>query len=114
MPDSPDSPASFAALAVVAIDLDTAKNVGIAVVVGLVVLAILAAWVLKTVAQKVALVVILGLLGVLVWSQRANLDECADRVKATAATGFTEDTECTFFFQDVSIDAPRNSVDTSS
>ena len=51
------------------------------------------------------MVVVLGLLAVLVWSQWASLDDCAKRVKADHAAGATgdvgTDTTCTFLGQDI-------------
>jgi hypothetical protein len=60
---------------------------------------------MKTVMQKVALVVILGLLALLVWTQRSSLQECSDKVKAagTAINQPDVDTTCTFFGRDIQI-----------
>lgn len=85
-----------------ALTLDQAKTIALLVVLALVVLAVGAAWVMKEITQKVALVVILGLLALLVWSQRASLDDCADRVRASEFRG---DTTCSFFGRDVTISA---------
>lgn len=91
-----------------ALTLGEAKNLALVVVIALAVLAIASAWLMKTVMQKVALVVILGLLGVLVWSQRASLDECADKVEAAVRAGGTQvDTSCSFLGRDVQIRTSR-------
>ena len=68
----------------------------------LVALAIASAWLMKSVAQKVAVALVLGLLAVLVWTQRASLDDCANRVKADRAAA-PADTTCTFLGQDITI-----------
>jgi hypothetical protein len=90
-----------------ALSLQTARNGAIIAVVVFVALAIASAWLMKSIAQKAALVVVLGLLAVLVWSQRASLDDCAKRVKADRAAGATADvgtdTTCTFLGQDITI-----------
>lgn len=94
-----------------ALTLGQAKNLALAIAVLLVLGAIASAWVMKTIMQKVALVVILGLLAVLVWSQRASLDECADKVRqagATAASTRAIDTTCSFFGRDVQIALGRS------
>lgn len=92
-----------------ALTVGEAKTIALAVVVVLVVLAVASAWLMKTIMQKVALVVILGLLAVLVWSQRASLDECADKVQAAVRTGGTTvDTTCSFFARDVQISTARS------
>ncbi len=91
-----------------ALTLGEAKTIALVVVVALVGLAIASAWLMKTIMQKLALVAIFGLLGVLVWSQRASLDECADKVEAAVrAGGATVDTSCSFFGRDVQIRTSR-------
>jgi membrane protein implicated in regulation of membrane protease activity len=90
-----------------ALSLQAARNGAIIAVVVLVALAIASAWLMKSIAQKVALVVVLGLLAVLVWTQRASLDDCAKRIKADrdagAAGDVGTDTTCTFLGQDITI-----------
>ena len=61
----------------------------------LVALAIASAWLMKSIAQKVALVIVLGLLAVLVWTQRASLDDCAKRVKSDRAASASGDSAAT-------------------
>jgi hypothetical protein len=89
-----------------ALTLDQAKTIATLAVAVLVVGAIGSAWLMKEIMQKVALVVILGLLAVLVWTQRSSLDDCADRVRAA---GFSDDTTCSFFGRDVTISTNRDS-----
>ena len=88
-----------------ALTLGQAKTIGILVVVALVALALISAWIMKTVAQKAALAVILGLLALLVWTQRSSLDECADKVRAG---GVRVDTTCSFFGSDIKISTQRS------
>lgn len=83
-----------------ALTLEQAKTSAILIAVALLVLAVGAAWLMKTVAQKVALAVILGLLALLVWTQRSSLDECADKVREGGTSG---DTTCSFFGRDINI-----------
>ena len=87
-----------------ALTLGQAKTIAFVVAAVLAVGAIASAWVMKTIMQKLALLLILGLLAVLVWTQRAALDECADKVKVA---GFTGDTTCTFFGRDIQISTSR-------
>ncbi len=61
--------------------------------------AIGSAMVAKKAAQKAAFVVILGLLALLIWTQRTSLDECADKVKDAGAANV--DTTCSFLGRDV-------------
>jgi protein-S-isoprenylcysteine O-methyltransferase Ste14 len=88
-----------------ALTLGQAKTVAILVVIVLVGFAVASAWLMKTVMQKVALVVILGLLALLVWTQRSSLQECSDKVKAagTAINQPDVDTTCSFFGRDIDI-----------
>lgn len=90
-----------------ALTLDQAKTIAVVVAAALVVLALVAAWIMKTIAQKVALVVVLGLLALVVWTQRASLDECADEVRSEARAGRV-DTTCSFFGRDVTISTGRD------
>ena len=88
--------------------LDEAKTFAAVAVVVLLALAVLSAWLMKELTQKIALVVILGLLALLVWSQRASLQDCADRVRSDVARGVAAtDSTCRFFGRDVEIKLPR-------
>ncbi len=89
-----------------ALTLGAAKGIAMLVVVVLAVLAIGAAWLMKTIAQKAALAVILGLLAVIVWTQRSSLNECADKVREA---GVQVDTTCSFLGKDVEISTTRDS-----
>lgn len=90
-----------------AFELDTAKNTGIYTIAGAILLALAAVWLVKQVVTKVLTVGILLAIAGLVWSQRTELTDCADDVRAswttTGTTGVTADTMCTFFGQDVTI-----------
>ena len=89
-----------------ALTLEQAKTMAILIVLALVVMAVGSAWLMKTVTQKVALFAILGLMALLVWSQRASLDECADKVREG---GISVDTTCAFFGRDINISTDRSS-----
>ena len=92
---------------VFAFDLDTAKNTSIYTVAGAILLALGAVWLVKQVVTKVLTVAILLAIAGLVWTQRTELTDCADEVRAswttTGTTGVTADTTCTFFGQGVTI-----------
>lgn len=94
---------------VLALTLGQAKTIAVIVALLLLGLALLSAWAMKTLAQKAALAVILTLLAVLVWSQRAALQECADKVRAEARTDVSQvDTTCSFVGRDVTISTVRD------
>lgn len=86
--------------AVLALTLGQAKFLALAIVLILIGGAIFSAWIMKEIAQKVVLVVIIGLVALLVWTQRSSLDECADKVREGGIRG---DTTCSFFGRDVRI-----------
>ena len=88
-----------------ALTLGQAKTIAALVVVVLIGLAIASAWIMKEVMQKVALVIILGLLALLVWTQRASLQECSDKVRAAGVNVNDPDvdTTCSFFGRDIEI-----------
>ncbi len=87
-----------------ALSLGQAKTVAVIIVIVLIALAIGSAWLMKTIAQKAAMAVIMMLLALLVWSQRASLDECADKVRAG---GVSVDETCSFFGRDIKISTNR-------
>jgi hypothetical protein len=92
---------------VLALTLETARNVTLVGVIGFLALAIITALVLRSISQKVAVAMVFGLLAVLAWSQRASLDDCADRVHDSLASGAVTDTTCSFLGRDVTVKSPR-------
>lgn len=100
------------ATAVLGLTLDEAKTIAVVVAVALVVGAVAAFWLMRTVMQKVIAVVVLALLAFAVWSQRTSLQECADKVHAAAERVGTDvtltDTECSFFGFTITIADPRS------
>lgn len=95
-----------------ALTLETAKNIAIAVTVIFVVGAVVAAWVMKTILQKLATAFVLALLAFAVYTQRTSLQDCADKVKGNFERVGTEvtvtDTDCSFFGMTVTISDPRD------
>lgn len=93
-----------------ALTLGQAKTIAVLVVIVLIGAALAAAWIMKEIMQKVALVVILGLLALLVWTQRSSLQECSDKVRA-AGVNINDpdvDTTCSFFGRDIEIKRNRD------
>lgn len=95
-----------------AISLDEAKTIAIVGVTALVVGAVVSLWIMKTLIQKVAAAVLLGLLAFAVWSQRESLQDCADKVQENYERTGTDvtvaDTDCSFFGFTVTISDPRS------
>lgn len=92
--------------AVWAIALDSAKQTGLLVAGGLALFALASAWLIKQVISKLLTILVLGGLALLVWTQRASLDDCADGVMESLRAGAVDDTTCTFFGRDVTIRSP--------
>ncbi|MDO8391948.1 MAG: hypothetical protein Q7V57_15840 [Actinomycetota bacterium] len=86
-----------------ALSLETAKTAAIVIVVAFVVLTILSAWLIKTVVTKLIVIGLLVGLGIAVYSQRASLQDCADRAKAELDAADTSGVTCTFFGTDVKV-----------
>lgn len=92
-----------------ALTLGQAQTAAALAVIVLIALAVASMWMMKELSQKVAMVVIFGLLALLVWTQRASLQECSDKVLAAGAD-FNDpdvDTTCSFLGRDIEI--KRNS-----
>lgn len=87
-----------------AISLETARNAALVVALIAVGLAVLSAWIVKAIVAKVVTAAVLVGLGLVVWTQRASLDDCADTVQERLSAGAdVVDTTCTFFGRDVPI-----------
>ena len=86
--------------------VESAKNIGIGVALGLVVLMVLMAWLVKNVATKLISVLLLAGLAFGVWTQRTSLQDCATKVKARATLGNTADVTCTFLGSDIKVPVP--------
>jgi hypothetical protein len=85
-----------------AITMETARTIAAFLVVAFGVLAIGSAVLLKSVAQKLAMLAIFGLLAVLVWTQRTSLDTCAELLRTSLSAGDSR-VVCTFFGQEVTL-----------
>lgn len=91
-----------------ALTLGQAKAIAVAVVVVLVLAAISWAWLMKTLVQKLVGVLVLAALAGVVWLQRDSLQDCADKVRASAdVAGRSVDAACSFFGRDITISARR-------
>jgi hypothetical protein len=101
---SRDHPTAYGST-MTAMTVESAKNIGIAVAVALVMLMLLSAFVIKKVTMKLLTVVILGGLAFGMWTQRSSLQDCADKVKARGVLGDTTDVTCTFLGSDIKVAA---------
>lgn len=88
--------------AVLALTTDDAKTIAIVAASVFVLLGLLAAWIMKTIVQKVIVAVILAGLAVAAWSQRTAVDQCVEDVKASI-TSDADQVTCTFFGTEVDV-----------
>jgi hypothetical protein len=90
--------------------LDEAKTIGAVVAVVLVLAAVGAFWLMRTILQKLVAVAVLALLAFAVWTQRVSLQDCADKVQANYQRVGTDvtlaDTDCSFFGFTITISDP--------
>ena len=77
---------------VLAMTVDSAKNIALLVLAGVLIVGILAVKITKSVTQKAITLLLTAGIVLGVWTQRANLSTCADKVKAQAAAGSVPDT----------------------
>ena len=90
----------------IALTMDSAKNIGIAVAVGLVALMLVMAVVIKNITTKLITMLLVGGLAFGVWTQRSSLQTCADKVKARGVLGDTTDVTCSFLGSDIKVPVP--------
>lgn len=84
----------------VALTLDTARNIAVGIVVAMATLSVLSAWLVKNLVVKGLVLVVLIALAIAAWSQRAELQSCADKAGQVAdGSSLT----CSFFGTEVTI-----------
>lgn len=77
--------------------VDSAKNLGLVVTVGLVVLALLAFWTITAFTKKLVTTAIIGALALGVWTQREDVRECGRNLRARIEVGSASNASCKFF-----------------
>ncbi len=95
--------------------LDEAKTIGAVIAVVLILAAVGAFWLMRTIMQKVVAVVVFAVLAFAVWTQRTSLQDCADKVLANYDRVGTDvtlaDTDCSFFGFTITISDPSPAPD---
>lgn len=86
-----------------AIDLESAKKLALGLIVLFAVLSVVSAVIIKNITTKIISIVLMVGLALGVWTQRTNLQDCADTARERAAVGVTTGLSCTFFGTDVTI-----------
>ena len=87
----------------IALSLETAKAIAIVVVIAFVVLSVISALVIKSIVTKLIVAVLLACLALGVWTQRTNLQHCADRAQATSDALAVSGLTCTFFGTEIQV-----------
>lgn len=90
-------------------DIETLKNLalglsGASIIVGLILMKVV-----SSIIGKIVSLVIFVAIALAGYSQRAQVIDCANSVKAQATATVSVDTTCTFFGQDIKIKVPQPS-----
>lgn len=91
----------------IGLELETARNTALVVVLVALGLAVAGAWIVKAIVAKLVAMALLVTVAAVVWSERRSLADCADRVGATLQAGAVDDTTCTFLGRDVTVSSPH-------
>lgn len=87
-----------------ALDLNQAKNGSLVGIVVCVAVILLVLRFISSLVVRLVLSVLFAALGVMIYSQRASLVDCADKVSNAVSTdGVAGEVSCTFFGRDVTI-----------
>ena len=86
-----------------AIDVGDAKTIGLALAVGFVLFAIVSAFVIKKITKKIICVILFGGLALGVWTQRQAVQDCSNKLQASASTSGVSGSTCKFFGTEVRI-----------
>jgi hypothetical protein len=89
-----------------AMTVESAKDIGIGVVVALIALMLVMAWLVKTVTTKLISVLVVGGLALGVWTQRSSLENCARKLNDSGALAENNDSTCSFLGADIKTPAP--------
>lgn len=89
-----------------ATDPDTLKNLALGVSGGALLIGIILMKVVSSIVGKVVSTAVFVGIAFAGYSQRAEISDCVDKVKAQASTSAAVDTTCTFFGQDVNVKVP--------
>ncbi len=90
----------------IAMTVDSAESIGVAVAVALVAIMLVMVTLIKKATGKLIAIVIVGGLAIGVWTQRSSLQDCAENAKARGALGATSGLTCSFMGTDVKVSVP--------
>jgi len=89
------------------LDVELVKNIALGVGIGSIVLGLILVMIVRSIVGKVISGVILLALSIAVFSQRASITDCANKVREPASSGQISTIQCRFFGQDVKVDIPN-------
>ena len=89
-----------------AINPDTLKNLALGLSGGSLLVALVLMKVISSVVGKIVSTAVFVAIAFAGYSQRAEISDCVDKVKAQATSSAQVDTTCTFFGQDVTVKVP--------
>ena len=87
-----------------ALNLNQAKNGSIIAIAACVVLVLLVLKFISSLVVRLVLSIVFAALGLVVYTQRASLIDCADKITTSASGGSSGPVTCSFFGKDVKID----------
>jgi hypothetical protein len=90
-------------------DIETLKNLALGLSGASIVIGLILMKVVSSIIGKVISLVIFIAIALAGYSQRAQVIDCANSVKAQATATTSVDTTCTFFGQDVKVTVPQPS-----
>jgi len=89
------------------LDVELVKNIALGVGIGSIVFGLILIFILRSIVGKVISGVVLLAISIAVFSQRAAITDCANKVQEQAASGQISTVQCRFFGQDVKVDIPQ-------
>jgi hypothetical protein len=89
--------------ALLGLSLDTAKDIAMGLGIAFLAMSVASAVLVKKIVTKLVMAVLMVALAVAMWSQRANLQDCATKAKDRVA-GSGQQVVCSFFGTDVTVD----------
>jgi hypothetical protein len=89
------------------LDVELVKNIALGVGIGSIVFGLILVFIVRSIVGKVISGVVLLAISIAVFSQRAAITDCANKVQEQAASGQISTVQCRFFGQDVKVDIPQ-------
>lgn len=90
-------------IVVLALTVDSAKNLAMVITIALVLAAFVALWTITQVTRKLVTALLIGVLALGVWTQRADLVDCGRNLEKRIELGADRAGSCKFFGGRVSL-----------